>query len=96
MVPRGRRLGSFRFLETLKNGCIPVILSNGWILPFSEVIDWSACTVMGDERALLQILDVVRSIDASKIFRMKQQTQIIWNQYLSSVERIVDTTFEVS
>lgn len=95
LVPRGRRLGSFRFLETLKNGCIPVVLSNGWILPFSEVIDWSASIIMGDERSLLQILDVVRSIEPVKIFRMKQQTQIIWNQYLSSVERIVDTTFEV-
>ncbi|ODN03332.1 Exostosin-1 [Orchesella cincta] len=95
LVPRGRRLGSFRFLETLKSGCIPVLLSNGWILPFSEVIDWSACTVMGDERALLQILDIVRSIEPEKIFKIKQQTQIIWNQYLSSVERIVDTTFEI-
>jgi len=94
LVPRGRRLGSLRFLETLKNGCIPVVLSNGWILPFSEVIDWSAAAVIWDERALLQ-MEGVRSISPQKIFQMKQQTQIVWNQYLSSVERIVDTTFEI-
>ncbi|KAB1258115.1 Exostosin-1 [Camelus dromedarius] len=55
LVPRGRRLGSFRFLEALQAACVPVMLSNGWELPFSEVINWNQAAVIGDERLLLQV-----------------------------------------
>jgi len=44
-----------RFLESLQAACIPVLLSNDWVLPFSEVIDWNKAAVCGDERLLLQV-----------------------------------------
>lgn len=55
LVPRGRRLGSFRFLEALQAGCVPVLLSNSWVLPFGDVVDWNRAVVWADERLLLQV-----------------------------------------
>ena len=55
LVPRGRRLGSYRFLETVEANCIPVSLSNGYVLPFSEKIDWNRAVLNIDERVLLQV-----------------------------------------
>ncbi|XP_007422511.2 exostosin-1 [Python bivittatus] len=95
LVPRGRRLGSFRFLEALQAACIPVMLSNGWELPFSEVIDWNQAAVIGDERLLLQIPSTIRSIHQDKILALRQQTQFLWEAYFSSVEKIVLTTLEI-
>ncbi|XP_071494931.1 exostosin-1-like [Diadema antillarum] len=95
LVPRGRRLGSFRFLESLQAACIPMILSNLWELPFSEVIDWSKAVIMGDERLLLQVPSTMRSISAEQILRLRQQTQLLWNSYFSSTEKIVHTTLEI-
>ncbi|CAM4630736.1 unnamed protein product [Leuciscus chuanchicus] len=95
LVPRGRRLGSFRFLEALQAACVPVMLSNGWELPFSEVIDWNTAAVIGDERLLLQIPSTVRSIHQDKILALRQQTQFLWEAYFSSVEKIVLSTLEV-
>ncbi|KAJ8290778.1 hypothetical protein GJAV_G00017400 [Gymnothorax javanicus] len=95
LVPRGRRLGSFRFLEALQAACVPVMLSNGWELPFSEIINWNTAAVIGDERLLLQIPSTVRSIHPDKILSMRQQTQFLWEAYFSSVEKIVLTTLEI-
>lgn len=40
--------------------------------------------------------DIVRSISASRILALRQQTQVLWERYFSSIEKIVFTTFEVS
>ncbi|XP_065212727.1 exostosin-1-like [Planococcus citri] len=95
LIPRGRRLGTFRFLEALQAGCIPVLLSNGWALPFEEVIDWSKAAILANEQLLYELPDIVRSISESKAFIFRQQTQILWEQYFSSIEKIVFTTFEI-
>lgn len=94
LVPRGRRLGSFRFLEALRAGCIPVILSNGWALPFHERIDWKQAVIYADERLLFQIPDILRSVSNTKILKLRQQTQFLWERYFSSIEKIIFTTFE--
>lgn len=125
LVPRGRRLGSFRFLEALRAGCIPVILSNGWALPFHDRIDWNQAVIFTDERLLLQVRrikialpffhlllkftttniffspllqipDIVRSVSNTKILKLRQQTQFLWERYFSSIEKVIFTVFEAS
>uniref|UniRef100_A0A8C3MS15 Exostosin like glycosyltransferase 1 n=1 Tax=Geospiza parvula TaxID=87175 RepID=A0A8C3MS15_GEOPR len=96
IVPRGRRLGSFRFLEALQAACIPVLLSDGWELPFAEAIDWGKAAVVGSERLLLQIPSAVRCIRPERVLAFQQQTQFLWDAYFSSVDKIVHTTLEVS
>lgn len=95
VIPRGRRLGSFRFLESLQYGCIPISLANGWMLPFQEVIDWSRASVVWEERLLLQLPTALREMDDDQILFMRQQSQFLWNRYFSSAEVIMMTTFEI-
>lgn len=52
-----------RFLEALQAGCIPVLLSNAWVLPFESKIDWKQAAIWADERLLLQVSGPLYSID---------------------------------
>ncbi|CAK8683774.1 unnamed protein product [Clavelina lepadiformis] len=95
MVPRGRRLGSFRFLESLQAACIPVVLANGWMLPFAEIIDWKTASLPWEERLLLQVPSTLREFDDDVIMSLRQKSQFLWEKYFSSVDVIIRTTFEI-
>lgn len=95
LVPRGRRLGSFRFLESLQASCIPVSMSNGYVLPFHEVLEWDRAALTIDERQLLQVPHVVRSVGRSRVLAMRQHTQFLWETYFSSLEKIITSTLEI-
>lgn len=72
-----------------------MLLSNGWELPFSEMIDWSKALIQGDEKLLTELPSIVRSYSKEQILAMKQQTLFLWEAYFSSVEKIILTTLEV-
>lgn len=46
---------------------------NSWVLPFSEVIDWSSAVIIADERILFQIPDQLRSISQFEIESRRTQ-----------------------
>lgn len=95
LTPRGRRLGSFRFLEALSYGCIPVILSDGWVWPFGEIIDWSNAAIQFNENLLLQVPDLLRDIHQDAIERMQKNCRILYKKYFSTTKKIVMTTLAV-
>eukprot|EP01084_Bolivina_argentea_P296909 511432_1 len=40
---------SFRLMESLSAGCIPIVIASGWILPFNQLIDWKRYCVFIEE-----------------------------------------------
>ena len=85
LVPRGRRLASFRFLESLEVSCVPVLLSNEWVLPFEDAIDWSLATLRADERLLFQIPEMLRNLNENKLAKMRSQGQALYETVSQSI-----------
>ncbi|CAJ0958750.1 unnamed protein product, partial [Mesorhabditis belari] len=95
LTPRGRRLGSFRFLESLGVGCIPVILSDNWVLPFTEIIDWNSAAIRIAEENVLLTTDAIFSLPKRKIDRMREISKKLYDRYFSSVEKITLASLEI-
>ena len=95
LVPRGRRLGSFRFLESLQSSCVPVVMADGWVLPFQEVLDWDKALVKFSERDRLAAGVVLRELPDEAIFEMRQQGVFLHQAYFSSLEKVVQTTIQI-
>jgi len=98
LVPSGRRLSSYRFLETLQYGCIPVITTNEdelLILPFSELIDWSKSVIIYSNSSLSLLPYYLKTIKKIQRNQMQRKCFEIWLKYFSSIQRIVLTALDI-
>ncbi|XP_046517626.1 exostosin-like 1 isoform X3 [Equus quagga] len=94
LIP-GHRPDASHFLQALQAGCIPVLLSPRWELPFSEVIDWTKAAIVTDKRLPLQVLAALQQMPLTRVLALRQQTQFLWDAYFSSVEKVIHTTLEI-
>ncbi|XP_077631787.1 exostosin-like 1 isoform X2 [Crocuta crocuta] len=94
LIP-SHRSAALHFLQALQAGCIPVLLSPPWELPFSEVIDWTKAAIVADKRLPFQVLTALQEMPPTRVLALRQQTQFLWDAYFSSVEKVVHTTLEI-
>jgi hypothetical protein len=85
-VPRGDALFSYRLFETMAAGAVPVIFSDGWVLPFSELLDWSEFSLHLPENQAGRCLEVLRSIPDETVLKMRRKALWVYQQFFSSVE----------
>lgn len=95
VIMRGLRLVSTALLDAMMMGCVPVIVSDTYVLPFSEVLDWKRASLFISEQNIAQVATIVQQIPRSAWRSMSKQAVILYNSYMSSVEKISLTTLRI-
>ena len=75
-------------------GSIPVIISDNYELPFSELIDWNSCSVRVKENELDNLLEIVKS----HLYRedeLRENVKNVYEKYFSSTDKIITTALKI-
>ncbi|CAI5503062.1 unnamed protein product [Closterium sp. Naga37s-1] len=62
LVPAGRQASTYRFIEALTAGAIPVVVADNWKLPFDDIIPWHRCLLVFPTHLLSRIEPTIRAI----------------------------------
>ncbi|KAK0133637.1 Exostosin-2 [Merluccius polli] len=95
VVLRGARLGQATLSDVLQAGCVPVVLADSYILPFSEVLDWKRASVVIPEEKLSEMYTILKSIPHRQVEEMQRQARWFWDAYFSSMRAIGMTTLQI-
>ena len=79
----------------LSCGAIPVIFSDGWVLPFSELLDYSSFSVRVAERDWNTTLAVLRAIPPAAVLKMRRAALAVYREHFEGFRQQIDTTLDI-
>jgi hypothetical protein len=80
-IPRGDALFSYRLLEAMSFGCIPIIVSDGWVLPYSRTVDWNTIALRPSHDEIPACLQFIRKAPRAYILEKQRRSITAYNDY---------------
>ncbi|CAI9100893.1 OLC1v1038081C2 [Oldenlandia corymbosa var. corymbosa] len=75
LCPSGFEVASARLVEAIYAGCVPVIISDHYFLPFSDVLDWSEFSVSLRIEQIPKMKAILEGISQAKYSRMQKRVR---------------------
>jgi glycosyltransferase involved in cell wall biosynthesis len=92
-VSRGDALFSYRLLEAMSFGCIPVIISDNWVSPFDRTITWSEIALHIPESEVEALPELLRAFDPERLATIGLAVRETYRACFANLDAIVDTLF---
>ncbi|KAI5071769.1 hypothetical protein GOP47_0014020 [Adiantum capillus-veneris] len=82
LAPAGRSSSSYRLIETMSAGAIPVLIADNYVKPFESLIQWHQCMVQIPTAEVGRILHALRGMSREEVERRQKYCLFVYNEYL--------------
>lgn len=72
LCPSGWEVASPRIVESLYSGCVPVIIADAYVLPFSDVLNWKSFSVHIPISKIPEIKKIIEAISEEDYLKMQR------------------------
>ncbi|XP_010104876.2 probable glycosyltransferase At5g03795 [Morus notabilis] len=80
--PMGYEVNSPRIIEAIYYECVPVIIADNFVLPLSEVLDWSAFSVLVAEKDIPKLKEILLAIPMKRYLTMQINVKMVQKHFL--------------
>ncbi|KAK9102060.1 hypothetical protein Sjap_019314 [Stephania japonica] len=82
LCPSGHEVASPRITEAIYAECVPVIISDHYVLPFSDVLRWVAFSVRVDPVDIPKLKDILSAIPKEEYMKLKQGVRAVRRHFV--------------
>ncbi|MED6196266.1 hypothetical protein PIB30_045858 [Stylosanthes scabra] len=77
LCPSGYEVASPRVVEAIYTGCVPVLISDHYVPPFSDVLNWKSFSVEVSSRDIPKLKEILTNISSRQYIRMQRRVDKI-------------------
>ncbi|KAK1311319.1 putative glycosyltransferase [Acorus calamus] len=82
LCPSGYEVASPRIVEAIYAECVPVIISDHYVLPFSDVLDWKAFSVEVSMADIPNLKKILMGISQRQYIRMQRRVKLVQRHFV--------------
>ncbi|KAG0556237.1 hypothetical protein KC19_11G037500 [Ceratodon purpureus] len=92
LAPAGRQPASYRLIEVMSAGAIPVLITDNYVKPLDTYIHWHDCLLEFPTSEIPRIIPALRALTTKDILYRQENCLRIYNEFLKDDDSLMEAS----